>query len=271
MTARQGAAFVVVVASMALRSIPSDADEPSSDDDASSSEAAARDSTTPFPSRSTLTFKPSYRFPSDDSRYRAEIQVEPRFRYQGFFVPDVHLRGFASIARFQLSAINLEDAKGTAGGLGDLSFLDIVVHELGPLEIGVGFCSVFPMATSPALGKEKWQLGPALGLHIDTAEWLDVSVLTQVFWSFAGSSESATLAYATVQPLVTVHLGSALFVSSDATMNFFWAGGQSTVPVNLGFGHAFSEHFIGALVGEPTVALADAGALRLVAKLTYRP
>lgn len=232
---------------------------------------AAHNTTTPFPSSTEIAFKPAYVFPHGEDRYRAEVVVEPRFRYEGFVLPDLHVNGFGSIARFQLPATSLENNNGAAGGLGDLSFVDVVVRRIGPLECGLGFASVFPMATSPELGSGKWQLGPAAGLRVHTVPWLKLAVLTQTLWSVAGSSQSPNLAYETVQPFFAVHFLDALFFASDATMRFDWAGGASKLPVNLGFGGALSGHFTAAMFGEYTVALADEGDVKALIKLTYRP
>jgi hypothetical protein len=148
--------------------------------------------------------------------------------------------------------------------------VDLAVRQIGGFKLGLGVASVFPMATSSELGQGKWQLGPAAAAKLDTDSWLQISVLAQGLWSVAGSSQSSTLAYATLQPFLAVHLPAALFLLSDATMNFYWAGGRSTVPVNLGFGGAISEHFVPAIVGQYTVAMADRGDLKVQLTLKYR-
>jgi hypothetical protein len=146
---------------------------------------------------------------------------------------------------------------------------DLVAHRLGP--VGLGFATVFPMATTPAIGLGKWQLGPAAGLRFEGFPQLKIAVLVQNFYSVAGSSQSPELGYVTVQPFITLHLPDAFFLSSDATMNFYWQGGQSTVPVNLGFGRAFGQHFVGSVRGWYTVAEADQGDIKVEAVLNFQP
>ena len=84
------------------------------------------------------------------------------------------------------------------------------------------------------------------------------------FTSVAGSNQSPTLAYVTVQPFVTVHLPARLLLASNAVMSFFWRGGQTTVPVNLQFGRAFGPHFVG--MAEAAYVLAGAGRGDITAK-----
>lgn len=229
------------------------------------------DTQTSLPRKTTLSFKPSYTFPNGSDRYKAELQFESILPYRGFWIPDLNVPGFWSIARVQLSAESTETENGTASGLGDLTLVDLVAHRAGPLNVGVGFATVFPMATSTALGQSKWQLGPALGFRIVGLSLVGISALVQNVYSVAGSSQSPAIAYVSVQPFFTVRLPEAFFLSTDATMYFYWAGGKSTVPVDLGFGRAFSEHFIGSLRGWYTLGGADKGAVKVQAVLGFIP
>ncbi len=119
------------------------------------------------------------------------------------------------------------------------------------------------------LAQGKWQVGPAAAFDFLPVPALSIAALAKGLWSVAGSSASRTLAYATVQPFVTVHLPAALVLSSDDTMNFHWAGGSTTVPVNLGFGHAFSKGFVGTIKCQVTVAGSDVGAIKGEVDLTF--
>jgi hypothetical protein len=60
-------------------------------------------------------------------------------------------------------------------------------------------------------------------------------------------------------------------LSSDATMTFYGEGGRSSVPVNLGFGNAFSPHFVGAVRGFYTVAGAGRGDVQIEFLLDFQP
>jgi hypothetical protein len=234
---------------------------------------AAEESTNPLPIKEQLKFKPMYTFPEGAIRYKAELQFEPTLPYPGVIVPGLNVEGLWSVARLQLTGESLENAKGTAGGLEDLNFVDLAAYRWGSVTLAAGGATVFPLATSSPLGQGKWQVGPAVAFDFLPVPSLRIAALGQGLWSVAGSSASPTLAYATVQPFVTVRLPAALILSSDATMNFYWAGGSTTVPVNLGFGHAFSQWFVGTIKCQVTVAgpASDVGTIKGEVDLTFLP
>ena len=196
---------------------------------------------------------------------------QPILPYAGLLIPDLDVPDVWSIARVQLAARSQQNSQGPASGLGDLTFTDLAVYRAGPFNLAAGFATIFPMATTPALGQGKWQVGPAVGFSIPQIPALRIAALVQNFYSVAGDSQSPTLAYVTVQPFVTLRLPADLFFSTDAEMSFYWRGGSSTVPVNLGFGRAFSEHFVGALQFWYTVADSDQGDIRVRAVLDFQP
>jgi hypothetical protein len=234
---------------------------------------AAEESTNPLPIKEQLKFKPMYTFPEGATRYKAELQFEPTLPYPGVIIPGLDVEELWSVARLQLTGESLQNANGTAGGLEDLNFVDLAATRWGSLTLAAGGATVFPLATSTQLGKGKWQVGPAVAFDFVPMPALRVAALTQGLWSVAGSSASPTLAYATVQPFITVRLPAALILSSDATMNFYWAGGSTTVPVNLGFGHAFSKWFVGTIKCQVTVAgpASDVGTIKGEVDLTFLP
>jgi hypothetical protein len=232
---------------------------------------AADQANTPLPTKTQIQFEPSYTFPNGDTRYMSELLFEPILPYRAFLFPGLDVEGFWSIARIQWTGKGIENKSGASSGLTDLTLTDIVAHRVGPFSAALGFVSVFPMATTSTLGQGKLQLGPAAGLRLEGVPALKLAVLVQNFYSVAGSSQSPDLAYVTVQPFVTLHLPADLFLSSDATMNFYWEGGRSTVPVNLGFGHAFGAHFVGSVHGFYTLAEADRGAIKAEIVLNFQP
>ena len=235
----------------------------------SKDESAVDEATTPLPVKTQITFKPAYTFPNGNERYHAELQFEAVLPYSGVVIPGVEAPGFWSLARLQLSAENQEQGQTVSSGLGDLMFVDLCAHHVGPFNLGAGFGAVFPMATDPALGQGKIQLGPAVAARLP-GDLLNIAVLVQNLYSVAGDNQAAGLAYVSVQPFVTLHLPADFFVASDATMDFYWRGGRSTVPIDLGFGRAFSEHFVGSLQLWYTLADANQGDIRVRAVLDFQ-
>jgi hypothetical protein len=261
-------AIALAVAWSTLSATGALADDKTPPDEA---EIAAQEATTSLPTKEQLKFKPMYTFPHGSTRYEAQLQFESYLPYPGALIPDLVRGGFWSIARIQLTGESLQNASGTAGGLEDLNFVDVVADRFGLLTLGAGVGSVFPLATSAQLGDGKWQLGPAAAFRLEGIPALRIAALAQALWSVAGSSQFPNLAYATVQPFITADLPAALFLSTDATMKFYWAGGSTTVPVNLGFGHAFSQRFVGTIKGQVTVAGADQGQIQGEVELIFQP
>jgi len=233
--------------------------------------AAARASTNPLPFVEKLEVDPSYTFSHGGTLYRAELELQPVLPYEGALIPGLDVEGVWSVARFQLTAESLQDANGTASGLENLDFVDVAAHRIGAWTLAAGLGTVFPLATSSQLGPAKWQLGPAAGFYFDPAHVFSIGALTQALWSVAGSNQVARESYVTLQPFVTLHLTAALLLKSDATTSFYWAGGSTTIPVNLGLGYAFSKHFVGAIKGTCTVAGHDEGTWKAELELTFLP
>jgi hypothetical protein len=257
----------VLVTSTCAVTIPAVA----SADDAEDRSAAARTATNPLPYDEKLGFNPSYTFSHGDTQYRAELQFEPALPYDGLLIPGLHVDDIWSIARVQLTAESLQNTNGTASGFENLNFVDLAAYRCGTLTLGAGIATVFPMATSSELGPAKWQLGPAAGFHYAPAHVFSIAALSQALWSVAGSSEVAHQSYVTLQPFVTLHFGHGFVLSSDATMNFFWAGGSTTIPVDLGLGYAFSKGFVGVIKATRTVAGQDEGTWKAELDLTFLP
>ena len=239
-----------------------------SDDERST---AAHAVTNPLPFAEQLKFIPSYTFSHDATRYRAELRFEPVLPYRGLWIPGLDVGDVWSIARFQLTAESLQNDSGTASGLENLNLVDLAARRFGEVTLGVGFGTVFPMATSPELGPAKWQLGPAVGFHDDVARILALGALVQVLWSAAGSSDVSRQSYATVQPFLALHVYAGLAITSDAPMSLYWAGGATSVPINLGLGYAFSKHFVGTAKGTVTVAGNGEGEVKAELDLSFLP
>jgi hypothetical protein len=237
---------------------------------------AVQQSQSPVPTTTQLEFEPEYTFPNGQSRYIAQLVFEPILPYDGVLIPGLNVKGFRSVARLQIAGQSMEQLTPmgplSASGLTDLNFVDGVVHEFGPLfEGALGFGTVFPMATNPALGQGKWQLGPVALLEFMPVPELQIGAIVQALWSVAGDSQRQTLAYATIQPVVSLLLPGNCTLFTDDTMAFYWAGSGTTVPISLGFGHGFSEHFVGQLEGVYTVSGSGQRNMQGVLILNFQP
>jgi hypothetical protein len=246
---------------------PAKSSEPSKERTAAE---AVRQSNDPVPTVVQYTFQALYAFPKNGS-YTAQILFQPIIPYAGFFIPDLHVDGFRSVARVQLYAENQQTGRTVASGLTDLGLVDAVVHPAGPFELGVGFGTVFPMATNPLLGQGKWQLGPAAIAALDSIPHLQLALLGQFLWSVAGESQRPALASAVVQPLIAVHLPGDLSLFTNWQMTFSVRGAQTIVPVNLGISRGFSGHFVGQLQSVYTLAGEGKDQIAGVVTLNFQP
>ena len=101
-----------------------------------------------------------------------------------------------------LTILTLADAPGTplypgepggdkVTGASDLLHASFFTPERnGKFIWGVGPILSLPTATDPALGSEKWSLGPAFRLTYTTEKW-NLGVVAGQRWSFAGTSSLA--------------------------------------------------------------------------------
>jgi hypothetical protein len=73
-----------------------------------------------------------------------------------------------------------------------------------------------------------------------------------------------------VEPLLEVRLPGHISVFSNQQMNFYWEGGASTLPVNLGVGHDFDSHFVGQLQGAYTLSGQGQGSVEVTVVLNFQ-
>jgi hypothetical protein len=224
----------------------------------------------PVPTTLQLAFEPQYTFRNGDSRYVAQLLFQPTMPYDGFFLPGLEVPGFRSVASAQIYAQSQQIGSDSASGLTDLQFTDGIVRTVGPLELGAGFTTYFPMATNPALGQGKWQIGPAAVVYLELMPQVSIGSFVHVLWSVAGDSNQPTLGYAIVEPLLEVRLPGRISIFSNQQMNFYWEGGSTTVPVNLGVGHDFDGHFVGQLQGAYTLSGQGQGSVEAIVVLNFQ-
>lgn len=142
----------------------------------------------------------------------------------------------------QLTLLTIPAAVSTPAGetgFGDMRFVDVAILDPGHrVLLGVGVTLVFPTASEPETGQEKWQAGPAAAMAYAPKRWL-VGFLAQNPISFAGDSERFDVNALFLQPFVTYQLGRGWFVRSVPQMLFNWETDNEVVPLDLGVGRVF--------------------------------
>lgn len=106
-------------------------------------------------------------------------------------------------------------------GLADTALFDLMIFpawEGGKL--AAGFSSILPTATDPALGTEKWSIGPAFGALHQSGKLLTGAILLANF-SVAGKSDRDDVALMSFQPIASYGLGSGWSIeSSEMQFNY---------------------------------------------------
>ena len=124
-------------------------------------------------------------------------------------------------------------------GLSDMALFDLLIFPApwkgGRLAAGVS--AIVPTATDPALGTEKWSVGPALGALVQSGPLLLGGIALANF-SFAGKSDRADVRTLTLQPIGSYGLGSGWSVEfSEMMYNYDFNSDQwATLPLGARFG-----------------------------------
>jgi hypothetical protein len=126
------------------------------------------------------------------------------------------------------------DGSGSDFGLGDIlqTFLLSPKGSDG-LKYGIGPAWLWPTATRDVLGREKWAVGPAAAISVES-DGLTIGVLTHHLWSFAGRTPRDDVNQTFIQPFaaLTFSKGTTVFVEVEA--DYDWHDDRWTLPVIAG-------------------------------------
>jgi hypothetical protein len=113
-------------------------------------------------------------------------------------------------------------------GLGDTALFDLLIFP-APWKggrIAAGLSALLPTATDPALGTEKWSLGPAVGGLVQSGKLLAGGILLANF-SIAGASDRDDVRTLTFQPFGSYGLDKGWSVElSEMMFNYDFNSGQ---------------------------------------------
>lgn len=175
----------------------------------------------------------------------------------------------------------LTSQPAAAGAPRNNGFGDIVTtaffspSRTGRVVWGVGPVFLLPSATSPALGSEKFGIGPSAVALIQPGKWT-VGALYNQIWSVSGANDRNDVHSLFLQPFANYNLGGGLAVgvSAEASANFE-ADETWTAPLLFSVSKVTllgrrPVNF--ALAAGPTIASPEAGAnwrFRLVATFLF--
>ncbi len=151
-----------------------------------------------------------------------------------------------------------------ATGLTDFILIDMIAFKTKFGVMGVGPSLSLPIASSPMLGTGKWSAGLA-GTFLTKIAGLQIGILAQQFFSFAGDSERADQNYMVFQPVVTKVFKKGYFMNVSPIMKFDWENDTYNIPLGINVGKAFAKNLSLFIGTEYTVSGPNRGdfALRL--------
>ena len=135
---------------------------------------------------------------------------------------------------------NLDANSGGTFGLGDMNpTFFFSPARPGRLIWGVGPAFILPTATDPALGQGKWSIGPSFVALAQPGHWT-LGVLVSNVWSFAGSSDRASVNQMLVQYFINYNLSQGWYVTVSPIITANWVASSAkniwTVPFGGGVG-----------------------------------
>lgn len=137
----------------------------------------------------------------------------------------------------------LNSESGRDFGLGDLkTFFFFNIHTARSIRSGFGPVFLVPTATDNSIGADKWALGPAAVVEINSRQWL-VGLRIDNLWTFAGDNDRKDVNLLTLQPFINfvVPGTGGLLLTSTPVIIADWETSTNrwTVPLGGGAGYLF--------------------------------
>lgn len=210
----------------------------------------------PNPFTTDLVLQPTYNHIETGGRSYTQVN-QLIYPYSSTVIPGVHVKELHSWFRFEFPFIYQVSPGLNQFGLQDFTFIDGVVKDTSFGAVGIGADLSIPTATYSAFGTGKWSIGPSAGITFRSIDRLQLGLLVQQYFSFAGDSNRPTQSYMYLEPVVKLYLPNYIFLISDPKMEFNWQSGNSTIPINLGIGTAFTPDVVAYLRAEYVVSNTD--------------
>lgn len=119
-------------------------------------------------------------------------------------------------------------------GLGDIiqSFFFSPKEPVSGWIVAAGPVFLYPSATDPLLGSEKWGAGPTGLILKQTGGWT-YGILANQIWSFAGDVERRSVNATFLQPFISYTTKTKTTFGFNTESTYNWNDSQWTVPLNL--------------------------------------
>lgn len=165
--------------------------------------------------------------PGDGTRWTTNVQPVAPFNLNDRW--NLITRTIMPIIEVEGTA--LTDA-GDASGLGDI----LQTFFLSPTESapiwGIGPALLYPSATDPLLGGEKWAAGPSAVVLKQTGPWT-YGALANHLWDYDGDPARNDVNATFIQPFLAYNTpgGTTFTLNSESTYD--WVSEQWTIPLNF--------------------------------------
>jgi hypothetical protein len=107
----------------------------------------------------------------------------------------------------------------------------------GKHHFALGFAAMFPTASDPTLGSEKWSAGPSFDYEFESGRWFAGAIALQV-WSFAGAADRKPVNMLMIKPFVVYNLAKRFdLIYIPYGVSVYWdkpAGEQVYLPLGGG-------------------------------------
>jgi hypothetical protein len=201
-----------------------------------------------FPLQSNFDFRIG---PSDDG-WRYTLNIQPVIPISigsdwnlivRTIIPYIHqedvFKGSALIFEEDIDGVPVEVTSArplghVQDGLGDIiqSFFFSPKEPVAGWILAAGPVFLYPIATDPLLGSEKWGTGPTGLILKQTGGWT-YGILANQIWSFAGDVERRSVNATFVQPFIAYTTKTKTTFSLNTESTYNWNDSQWTVPLNL--------------------------------------
>jgi len=201
-----------------------------------------------FPLQSNFDFRIG---PSDDG-WRYTLNIQPVIPISigsdwnlivRTIIPYIHqedvFKGSALIFEEDIDGVPVEVTSArplghVQDGLGDIiqSFFFSPKEPVAGWILAAGPVFLYPSATDPLLGSEKWGTGPTGLILKQTGGWT-YGILANQIWSFAGDVERRSVNATFVQPFIAYTTKTKTTFSLNTESTYNWNDSQWTVPLNL--------------------------------------
>ncbi len=138
--------------------------------------------------------------------------------------------------------LSTEDAENTTG-LGDINYtVWFAPPPKGKLTWGFGAVTIWPTASKPELGSDKFSVGPSFIIVSMSKKWMFAGIISE-WWSIGGNEDSPDVNIFYFQYIATRFLEKRWYMTSAPiiTSDFEAENGQQwTIPLGAGVGKMFN-------------------------------